>query len=557
MNKKFRALSLLIASTFMLGSSTFVTAKTPRQPKLVAVIIIDQFAYHYLPKLKKHFHYGLKELLTNGIVYTNAYHAHGTPETTTGHHALSTGSLPKDHGGILNQWIDHHYKKVCYDLDASPEAATLATGPQSCPDGKSCHNTMVDGLSDQFIFSAAPNSHHKVFALSLKSHPAIATANRLGKAIWFDPIAGNFTSSKKYFTRLPEWVTRFNQEHKISEKTHVAWERMYSKKSVAYQFPDITNYDHAGYKFSIAGNKNIAIDHAAAAPYEMYLKTPNAGKALVELAKVCVDQNFTQASDRMLLWLSLSNLDLVGHFYGPDSLEAIDTIYHLDKQIKEFMDFVRRRVGENNCLFILTADHGIPPIPEIANKRGITIARRVLAKPLMQTMNTQIKQKYNIDEIVKAFEPTFFVLNKEALAICDAPTRAAIITDLKTFLHRQKGIKRVWESDELERLTFAPTQRENFYKMQLYHHRSGDLICMPQPYCLLTNYDAGTSHLSPYEYDLHVPLVLYQKGRFEKKTVTKRVWIPQVPITLARILRIPQPSASMFSHLPESLEEHV
>ena len=36
-------------------------------PKLTVVVVIDQFAFHYIPKLQKHFKYGLKDLLNNGI----------------------------------------------------------------------------------------------------------------------------------------------------------------------------------------------------------------------------------------------------------------------------------------------------------------------------------------------------------------------------------------------------------------------------------------------------------------------------------------------------------
>jgi len=91
---------------------------------------------------------------------------------------------------------------------------------------------------------------------------------------------------------------------------------------------------------------------------------------------------------------------------------------------------------------------------------------------------------------------------------------------------------------------------ENFYKQQLYAGRTGDLICLTQPYCLLTSYPRGTSHSSPYDYDSHVPLVLYQKGRFEKKKINSKVWIPQLPVTLAHILNCERPSASTYKLLP-------
>lgn len=534
-------------------SPYFLQAKSnkPRTPRLTVIFIIDQFAYHYIPKLKHHFHYGLEELFRKGIVYTEAYHAHGVPETTTGHHAISTGTLPKDHGGILNQWIDKDYQKVAYDEDKNPTAEVFQTVPATTFCGKSPKNTMVDGLSDQFVLQSAPHQQHYVFSLSLKSYPAIATANRMGKAIWLDDVEGNFTSSKKYFSQLPSWLVQFNKEHKLPTLSHVSWKTIYSLDSAAYDFPFIQNYDYAGYSFSMVSKKLVPIDHKAQKPYDLYMKTPHASQTLIALAKTCVDQNFKKASDRMLVWICLSNLDLVGHMYGPDALETIDTIYHVDRQIKEFMDFAQRRVGQNNCLFVLTADHGIPPIPEITNLRGISFAQRIMAKPLIENINQFIGKKYHAQEIIKAFEPTYFVLNKKELAKRSTDDQKNIINDIKNFLKSQSGIKQVWTAEELKNTTFAPTDLENFYKTQLYNGRSGDIICMPEPYCLITHYPTGTSHLSPYAYDTHVPLVVYQKGQFQKKTIEQKVWIPQLPVTLAYILGVARPSASTYPLLPE------
>lgn len=520
-----------------------------RQPKLVVVCIIDQFAYHYIPKLRPYFQYGLKKFLDKGIFYTNAFHQHAIPETTPGHHALSTGTLPKDHGAVLNEWFDKKYNKIHYVDDPSQQAEVFYQQPPQIM-GKSCENTRVDGLSDQFILASSPKSHNKAFSISLKAHPAIACAQRLGKAIWFDTVSGNFTSSKKYFEQLPSWLVEFNKDLAMAKRSQFAWKTAYPLHDAAYRFQDIKNYDYAGYSYSFISSPSLPIDKTAKAPFEMFVKTPQSSKTLVELAKVCINNSFTKASDKLLLWVSFSNLDLVTHFFGPDSMEAIDTLYHIDKQMSDLMGFAKRRVGAKNCLFVLAADHGICPIPELMHKRGFTMAQRIMAKPLIEHINTMIKKNYAVDEFIKAFEPTFFIFNKEAIATLDTSVYKAIITDIKNYLLKQKGIKRVWTTQELHNLTFANDQLENFYKNQLYNNRSGDLICMPEPYCLLTNYPTGTSHLSPYDYDTHVPIALYQKGRFGKMVVTHKVWAAQLPITLATILNINRPSASIYKDLP-------
>ena len=47
----------------------------------------------------------------------------------------------------------------------------------------------------------------------------------------------------------------------------------------------------------------------------------------------------------MILWVGLSSLDYIGHIYGPQSFETIDTLYHLDRDLHSFMRCIRRAIG--------------------------------------------------------------------------------------------------------------------------------------------------------------------------------------------------------------------
>ena len=563
--------SKIILLFFVLSTTnTLLNAKKtklPTIPQVTVVMVLDQGAFSYFPKLAPFFKHGFKHLLDHGIVYENAHHAHGVPETTPGHHAISTGALPKTHGATYNSWTNYDtYASVKYECDTSPDAATL--DPHHEPTSKSpaatfqpgcsAHHTMIDGLSDQFISmrNTHPNDNYHVWALSLKAHPVISCANRLGKAIWFDQKRGGFTSSSKYFEQLPNWISKFNKKHGFAKMTSTVWKTVYPLDHAAYNFPDIRNYDYAGYPESMATAPIINCGkhcNKGEAPFERYVKTPQAAQVLLDLAKKCI--NNVADNDRLLLWISISNLDLCGHMYGPDSLECTDIMYHLDRQIGDFMDFVTDKFGKENSLFALTADHGICPFPELTKKRGFTLARRIMAQDMIVSMNQLVQKKFGIKNMVRSFEPTFFVLDQAKMQALK-PDRQQQITDtLKQFLRAQPGIKKVWTFNELRQLPFDATQLEQFYKNQLYHGRGGDLIVMCHPYCLLTKYAKGTSHSDPYDYNTHVPLMLLQEGRFDHKWIKERiikdkVWVPQLPVTLAHIMGIPRPSASPYDVLP-------
>ncbi|KKQ32307.1 MAG: hypothetical protein US49_C0010G0007 [candidate division TM6 bacterium GW2011_GWF2_37_49] len=526
-----------------------------RTPKLAVVLIVDQFAYHYISKVKPFLKYGLKDFLDNGVVFENAYHPHGIPETTPGHHGLCVGTCAKDHGAVANDWVKTDGTIEQYVDD--PECPMIGAGQTEDKIGKSNKKTRVDGLSDQFVLKSTNKSHNKVFALSLKSHPAIATACRMGKAVWLDSSAGQFVSSTAYFDKLPEWLIKFNEKHPIQNMYSNVWQTAYPKDSSAYDFLFCDNYEFTAYKESMIGRSiddfcdNCIKRSSNTDKGECFVKNPQSSQLLLDLAKQCIKANFNKdGNERMLLWVSLSNLDLLTHFYGPDCMEPLDLIYHIDKQIGDFTKFLKKIVNSKDLLVVLTADHGVGPIPEIARKKGHKLACRIMAESLVKKMNDFIKQNFGLEKVVLDYEPTSFRLNREVMQGLGKTKQRDIMLHLTHFLKYQPGIKNAWICEDLRNSTFEPFELENFYKNQIYKNRSGDIICQPEPYCQITKYPTGTSHMTPYDYDTHVPLMIYQKGQFERKNITLKVWIPQLPVTLAKVLGVGKPSASTFEPLP-------
>jgi predicted AlkP superfamily pyrophosphatase or phosphodiesterase len=512
--------------------------RMPKIPRLITIFVVDQCAYHYIPKLRSHFAHGFKTLLDNGIVYENAYYPHAIPKTVPGHHCLSTGALPNGHGAPFNSWFGHDGLTEHYDED---DMAPVFKDDSLIDEGKSSRKTVTDSISDQFVLSQNTNKKCYAFSLSLKAASALATATNLGKPLWFDEMRGGFTSSNTYFKKLPDWVKAFNQEQQFDTMQSFSWELLYPEGAPAYQLPDIKNYDYAEYSYSMITKGTMAIKRDGKKPFKQFLQTPKASKALMAFAKKCLFEHTQDKESTVLMWVLLSNLDFVCRFYGPKSLETIDLLYHIDEQIGDFMQTASRHLGAKNCLFVLTADHGIAPIPELAAKNGLTMAKRVMAKPMIKAINGAVEKKYGIKEAITGFKPTYFK---------SAQKDPVVLAYIKELLANQPGIRKVWTLQDLESSHYFPGQREFAYKALVYPGRGGDFMCMPQPYCQMTDHPKGTSHQTPYEYDTHVPLVLYQPGRLEKKVVIQKVFITQLAPTLAEIMRISRPASAMDAILP-------
>ncbi len=533
--------SMLLSSTNSLGA---------KKPKLTLIFVVDQFAYHYITKLRTYLQYGIKTLLDNGINYINAHHPHAKPATATGHAAFQTGSFAKDHGFIANKWMLPDGTKTTAVHDTS-EQGKLLTSPENPDIGASSLYLMTDGISDQFILSATPNEEHHVYSLSFKNRAAIATAGKLGKAIWFDNTKGLFTSSREYFDTLPSWIETFNTISNTNKLTEIEWKLFYPNCKNKYNFFGIDDYRFTRPKKSIIGTIKLTDDNRDNDKYYWYVRTPEANKQLLNLAKKCITTHISkEKNDHMILWVCISGMDKIGHVFGPYSKEIIDMIYHLDKDILDITEFAQQHVGKNNLLITFTADHGVSPAPELFYEKGMKFAFRTNKKKGTSNTNNYLYKNFGIKNIIADVSMPHINLNKKVWNALNKATQENIMQHIKSYFMTVPGIKNIWTTEEIKTM---PAEKYSFIdrlKKQLYDGRSGDLLFQMHPFSVMSSFPRGANHKTPYNYDTHVPFIIYQPETFEHKTIHTPVWITQFANTLSQILNTPQPSCADPEILP-------
>jgi len=128
--------------------------------------------------------------------------------------------------------------------------------------------------------------------------------------------------------------------------------------------------------------------------------------------------------------------------------------------------------------------------------------------------------------------------------------RKALFSTIQDTLLNTTYIKRAWAYEQLKNAVFDLYTPEYKLQQQLYPGRSGNIIFQMAPYCQVSQYSSGTTHETPYDYDTHVPLVMYQKGSVERKIINETVLTLQVAPTIAHLMQVPKPSACTFSILP-------
>jgi predicted AlkP superfamily pyrophosphatase or phosphodiesterase len=100
-------ISAAFAIVFLLGPQAATPSRaTPPKPKLLLVIVVDQFRYDYLLRFRDGYRGGIATLLKNGAVFAGARYPQFPTVTATGHSTILTGATPSVSGIIDNEWVD-------------------------------------------------------------------------------------------------------------------------------------------------------------------------------------------------------------------------------------------------------------------------------------------------------------------------------------------------------------------------------------------------------------------------------------------------------------------
>jgi predicted AlkP superfamily pyrophosphatase or phosphodiesterase len=517
-------------------------------PKITIVIVIDQFAYRLLQTLRPYLTGGLGFLLEEGIYYANAHTPYAWPSTGTGSASLNTGTTAKDHGIIADYWYNEVTRtKIACD-DDTPERAAVFGSNGLQPYGKSPRHIMVDGISDQLMIQKQQHKNYKVFSISGKSRSAIGTANKLGKAIWFDPQTGMFTSSKAYFDALPTWVQRFNRT--IAGRTPYTWHLQHTCMPAAYKFKGLLDCAACKHKQRMIG-KTFCPLAGTDNPYKEIEQTPLASQLVFDCAAACLDEHYSSCcDDKLLMWVWPSCLDKLGHTYGPHSQEVVDLVYHVDRQLKLFIDKVNSKTKKRNILWVLTTDHGVAPCPEQMQREGYTQSHRIMENDIITKLNTELAEQFDVKDLILDANAGALSINRQLYRSLDLKKRHDLKRHIIESTERIPGIKKVWTSRDLYKLPTVPESIEQMFKNQLYPQRNSSLIIQTQPYSFITSYSQGTAHHSPYDYDTHIPLVMYRRAYLQRKVIEDRVTNTQLAPTLAYLLGVQRPSACITQILP-------
>src|SRR5271166_693285 len=509
----------------------FASAYNAR-PKLVVVIVIDQFRGDYLERYRDQFgDGGFRIFLDRGAYFTDCYYDYANTRTAPGHATLFTGSYTSGHGILDNEWWDPQKKKRVTSVE---DDATKLVGVSRPGPGASPHNLLTDTLGDEL--NLATGGKARVFSLSLKDRAAVLPAGFSGDAAyWIDQKSGDWITSTYYRPDLPEWVRNFNNSHRAEKYWNREWKD--SDGNILGSTSPRTGKNKAGETLGF---------------YEIVGSTPFANDYQFEFAKELVlYEKLGAGTATDVLVISLSANDILGHQVGPDSPQMRGMALELDRSLAEFFAFLGHQIGMANVWLALSADHGIAPLPDFAKTLHLP-ASNLDAKALREQINTWLSKKYakKADYVIDLDYPLAW-LDEEAFAGTSAGHKESDAEADVGEAMAQAGLAGYFTKSRLARGEVPATDIGRRYAHSYSPEGGWYVIGIPSPFSV--GITRGTDHATPFSYDTHVPLAFYGLA-FQPGTYRSHSEPVDLAVTLASLLGINAPAKATGRVLTEALQ---
>jgi hypothetical protein len=357
----------------------------------------------------------------------------------------------------------------------------------------------------------------KVVGISLKDRSAILPAGHMADgAYWFDPRSGNFVSSTFYFPELPGWVGAYNASRPADKYRGAHW-----------------------------------LDHALPADTSIYaaLEGSPFGNELVETfaERAIQAEKLGQRNVTDLLAVSFSANDYVGHAAGPDSPEVKEVSIQTDRVIGKLFSFLDAAVGMGNVLVILTADHGVAPVPEVNEARRMP-GGRMPPGVVRKAVEAALIDKYGAGQWMLNASDTAFYFNREFIR----QKKLDAVDVERTAAEAVRGVAHVFRVYTREMLLNGTVDLQVGRRVMngFYAPRSPDLYVLLEPYWIYGS--KGTTHSTTFSYDAHVPVIFMGPG-IKARRFDEEISVNDVAPTLATYLDIETPSGSVGRCLAEML----
>jgi predicted AlkP superfamily pyrophosphatase or phosphodiesterase len=539
-----RFISLILAALVaMLTPRAIVAQSQPAsefQPavQLAVLITIDGLGQDLLERYAHLYTGGLRQLTEEGRWYTNAWVDHAVTVSHPGHVTLSTGLDPARHGIVDAAFYESTADGRRRFVDAVRDSTEHILGVNGSP-GASPRQIRASGLWD---WSRESSPDARRVAVATGQYASLLYARTPGDVYWFSPFAPGYVTSSFYRDAYPDWIERFNREEFPRFMADTVWTLRVPEAARRLARRDDTPYESGGrhptfpHRFHAEVSAEQRENPIAQANW--LANTPAVDRATLVLAeRAILARELGQRTATDLLIIVLSQVDDIGHWYDPRSLEQLDNLLRLDAELGRFFAFLDQHVGPGNWVLALSSDHGMPAAPEHRTANGEPTVR-VTAEEIERALAAAVRAARSVGGPGDVGPPAAASTQRVAQAIesfdwvADAMTPAELLASepADSFI-------------ALYRHSYSADRVPRYPMFSLEDGRSDPVAGMGVAVRLRENamLDLDTSvHGSPYDFDRRVPIILLGAGvRPGKSDVTAAT--KDVAPTLAGLAGFPVP----------------
>lgn len=521
----------LIFALVLSFSVTVAFSQSADKPKLVVGIVVDQMKYDFINMYWKHYgDGGFKRMIGEGFSCRNLHYNYGPTFTGPGHASIFTGTTPRYHGIVANDWYDKKANRTIY---CSEDRSVKSVGDETPSGQMSPKNMLVTTMTDELKMSTAGRS--KVISVSIKDRGATLPGGHSADAAYW--MTDKWISSTHYMEQLPEWVVKFNEG--MEQFVPDVWNTLLPIESYLESWGDDNEYE---YSFRGKDRPVFPYDLKTLRPengnISMIKSTPFGNTITTEFAKAAIRNEKLGANDITdFITISYSSPDYIGHMFGPQAVETQDNYLRFDAELAEFLNFLDAEIGKGEYLVFLTADHGGAMVP--AHLEDLKMpGGNIDAKLINNAAKEFLIQRYNADGMILNYSNDQFFLDHDRIAE-NGYEPEQIARALADFVLQFGGVAEAYTARDLKRAQFtegtiAAAQRG------FNHRRSGDVILLFQSGWIEYG-RRGTTHGSLHAYDTHVPAIFMGWG-VKHGFTDRRLSITDIAPTVCSLLQIGMPS---------------
>lgn len=525
-------LGLVAAAVTLTGAQTppaTAARPAPSRPRLLVLLVVDQFRADYVDWYGGEWTSGLKRLVTDGAFFPRATVPYGITKTCAGHATIGTGTWPAVHGLIDNDWYDSRARStVPCTLDEGARSIGFG-GPGIERHGPA--RLLAPTLAEELRRQAS--TPPRIVAMALKARAAISLSGRGGPGtiVFWEEDSGLWATSSAFAsTPWPE-VAELIAERPTQSARGQLWNRLLAPNR--YRFDDRAPGEPSAGTFPHVLRTPIGTPFAA-----VWDMSPLADAYLAELgASLTSKVGLGQRNTTDLLAIGFSALDYVGHAYGPRSHEVQDMLIRLDVVLGRMFDALDASVGKDRYTVALTSDHGVALLPEqadLAEGNG-----RLTLTPLGVAIESALASHFNRRAFIEAITGSYVHFLPGVLD--EIRANPAAVRAVQAAAEGAPGVERVFWSWDLS--SNAPTTDPRLSAMRRSYvaGRSGDLAFQPEPNWVVAS--AGTNHGSWHPYDTTVPLAFMGAG-IKPGRYTSDATLADVAPTLGATAGVSMPRAT-------------